>query len=147
MRLEGTMSFMMGMMKKVMMQEHRSLYDFDTTVERLRKQSLEVGWNVPMEFPLQAHYVEHGLEDMGRCINLYLCNPQGGYDISRSDAFKPMFVMMPTAVSVYESSGGEVRVARMRLGTMAKMFGGSVKRTLADGERRLRAALGGIVEA
>jgi len=140
------MSFMMSVMKRMMMQEHQSRLDFETTVDRLREQALEVGWNVPVEFPLQKHYVEHGLEDMGRCVNLYLCNPEGGYAISRDDVFKPMFVMMPTAVSVYESSAGEVRVARMRLGTMALMFGGVVRRTLKDGERRLRAALEGVVE-
>jgi uncharacterized protein (DUF302 family) len=140
------MSFMMGMMKRMMMQEHRSLHDYETTVNRLRQQAIEVGWHVPLEFPLQEHYVEHGLADMGRCINLYLCNPEGGYTISRDDAFKPMFVMMPTAVSVYETDKGKVRVARMRLGTMALMFGGEVKQTLKDGEQRLRAALEGVVE-
>jgi len=140
------MSFMMGMMKRMMMQEHHSRYDFETTVKRLREQALEVGWNVPLEFPLQEHYIEHGLVDMGRCVNLYLCNPEGGYTISRDDVFKPMFVMMPTAVSVYESSQGKVRVARMRLGMMAKMFGGEVKQTLREGEQRLRAALEGVVE-
>jgi uncharacterized protein (DUF302 family) len=135
----------MGMMKKVMMQEDRSLHDFETTVERLRQQALDAGWRIPVEFPLQEHYIENGLEEMGRCVNLYLCNPEGGYAISRDDAFKPMFVMMPTAVSIYEDSAGVVRVARMRLGTMSKMFGGSVKSTLADGEQRLRTALDGLI--
>jgi uncharacterized protein (DUF302 family) len=137
----------MSMMKKLMMQEHRSRFDFETTVGRLRSQGLEVGWKIPLEFELQRHYIEHGHADMGPCVNLYFCNPDGGYAISRSDAFKKMFFMTPTAVSVYQTNDGEVRVARMRLGTMAMMFGGAVKQTLKEGEQRLRAALEGVVES
>lgn len=136
----------MSLMKRMMMQELRSLHDFDTTVGMVRSQATEAGWSIPIEFPLQEHYVEHGLADMTRAMNLYLCNPQGGCDISRSDAFKPMFVMMPTAVSIYEDSQGGVRVARMRLGTMSMMFAGTVKKTLQAGEARLRKTLEGIVE-
>lgn len=57
-----------------------------------------------------------------------------------------MFVMMPTAVSIYETSAGEIRIARMRLGTMARMFGGDVKKTLQEGESRLRTALDGVIQ-
>ena len=53
--------------------------------------------------------------------------------------------MMPTAVSIYENSTGEIRISRMRLGTMAKMFGGDVNRTLQEGESRLRTALDGVI--
>ncbi len=140
------MSFSMGMMKVVMMREHRSLHDFDTTVARIRAQAVEAGWQVPMEFPLQEHYVAEGLEDMTRAVNLYLCNPQGGYAVSRDDAFKPMYVLMPTPLSVYEDSTGQVRIARLRLGRLAMMFGGVVGKTLADGEERLRTSLDGVVE-
>ena len=140
------MSFIMGMMKKVMLQEHRSRHDFARTVDLLRRQALDAGWKIPVEFPLQDHYIENGLDDMSRCVNLYLCNPEGGYAISRDDAFRPMFVMMPTAVSIYEDNAGRIRIARMRLGTMARMFGGEVKKTLQEGESRLRTALDGLIQ-
>lgn len=139
------MSFAMGMMKKMMMVEHRSLHDFDTTVAQVRRQALAAGWNIPFEFPLQAHYLEHGFADMGRTTNLYLCNPKSGYAISRDDRFKPMFVMMPTAVSIYEDSKGNVNIARMRLGTMAVVFGGAIKQSFKDGEARLKKTLEGVI--
>jgi uncharacterized protein (DUF302 family) len=104
------MSVTMSLMKRMMMQEHPSQHDFETTVAMLRRQAVEAGWTIPVEFPLQAHYVEQGLADMTRATNLYLCNAEGGYEIGRSDEFKPMFVMMPTAVSIYEDSRGRVRV-------------------------------------
>jgi hypothetical protein len=119
-------SFMMSMLKTVMRQEHRSHHDSEATVGLFRRQALDAGGNIPLEFPLQDHYVDNGLDDMGRCVNLSLCNPEEGYAISRDDAFQPMFVMMPTAVSIYGNSVGEIRIARMRLGTMARMFGGDV---------------------
>ena len=141
------MSFAMGMMKKTMVAERRSLHDFETTVERVRRQALDAGWSIPIEFPLQAHYVENGLADMGRTTNLYLCSPKSGYAISREDRFKPMFVMMPTAVSIYEDSKGNVNVARMRFGTMAVAFGGAVKQALKDGEARLKKTLEGVISS
>ena len=53
---------------------------------------------------------------------------------------------MPTAVSVYETSGGEVYVSRMNLGRMSSMFGGMVKKALRDGGANLEQALEGVVE-
>jgi len=141
------MSMSMGMMKMVMMQEHVALQDFDTTLAKVREQALDAGWFIPFEFELQEHYIDHGLEDMTRCVNVYLCYPEGGYAISKDDRFKAMFVMMPTAMSVYENSRGEVRIARMRFGTMATMFSGDVSKTLKEGERRLQATIEGLVEA
>ncbi len=64
----------------------------------------------------------------------------------RGDAYKPMAVMMPTAVSVYETSTGNVHVSRMNLGRMSTMFGGTVKAALKGGGAKLEKALEGIVE-
>jgi uncharacterized protein (DUF302 family) len=78
---------------------------------------------------------------MTNVVNVYLCNPQGGYDIMKSDVYKPMAVMMPTAVSVYETSSGEVYVSRMNLGRMSLMFGGTVRAALRGGGANLEKAL------
>ena len=141
------MSMAMSMMKKVMFKVSRSRLNYRETVKRVHEKALEVGWDVPMVFELQKHYSEHGLSDMSKATNIYLCNPQGGYDIMKDDEFKPMSVMMPTPVSVYENSAGDVFIARMNLGTMSKMFGGSVKTTLQDGGARLEKALAEVLMA
>jgi uncharacterized protein (DUF302 family) len=135
------MSLVMGMMKTVMFQVGRSRLSYEETVRGVYEAALEEGWNVPMVFELQKHYVEHGLSDMTKATNIYLCNPEGGYAIMQADEFKPMSVMMPTPVSVYEDSEGVVFVARMNLGGMSRMFGGAVKETLLDGGARLEKAL------
>ncbi len=104
------MSMAMGMMKKVMFKVSQSRLSYEETVKKVHEKALEVGWDVPMVFELQKHYIEHGLSDMSKATNIYLCNPQGGYEIMKDDEFKPMSVMMPTPVSVYENSAGGVFV-------------------------------------
>ena len=83
---------------------------------------------------------------MTKVVNVYLCNPQGGYDIMKADVYKPMAVMMPTAVSVYETSGGEVYVSRMNLGRMSAMFRGTVREALKGGGANLERPLEGVLE-
>jgi len=140
------MSLAMSAMKAVMFKVSRSKHDFEQTLQMVRENALSVGWDVPWRFELQQHYCERGFSDMTKVVNVYLCNPQGGYDIMKSDEFKPMAVMMPTAVSVYETNGGEVYVSRMNLGRMSSMFGGTVSDALRGGGAKLEKALEGVVE-
>ena len=140
------MSWTMRMMQAAMFKVSRSKHDFEQTAQMIRENALRVGWDVPWRFELQQHYRESGLTDMTKVTNVYLCNPQGGYDIMKGDAYKPMAVMMPTAVSVYETSAGEVRVSRMNLARMSALFGGTVKAALKGGGANLEKALEGVVE-
>ena len=140
------MRLTMHAMQAVMFKVSRSKHDFDQTLRMVRENALSVGWDVPWSFELQQHYVEKGFSDMTRAANVYFCNPQGGYDIMKNDVYKPMAVMMPTAVSVYETSGGEVHVSRMNLGRMSTMFSGTVREALRGGGANLEKALEGVVE-
>ena len=140
------MSLAMRLMQAAMFKVSRSRHEFEPTVQQLHDNALHVGWDVPWTFELQQHYREQGLSDMTKVVNLYLCYPQGGYDIMKADVYKPMATMMPTAVSVYETSRGEVYVARMNLGRMSMMFRGTVRKTLREGGARLESALSGVVD-
>ncbi len=140
------MSFAMCLMKAVMFKVGRSKHGFEQTVQMVSENALGVGWDVPWRFELQQHYQERGLSDMTRVVNMYLCNPSAGYDIMKKDVYKPMAVLMPTAVSVYETSRGEVYVSRMNLGRMSAMFGGKVRASLKGGGAKLEKALEGVVE-
>ena len=140
------MSLTMRLMKAAMFKVSKSEHDFERTVQMVQENAVRVGWDIPWCFELQQHYREKGLSDMTRVVNMYLYNPQGGYDIMKDDVYKPMAVMMPTAVSVYETSGGEVYISRMNLGRMSAMFGGIVKNTLKGGGANLEEALEGVVE-
>ena len=140
------MSLTMRAMQAVMFKVSRSKHDFDQIVRMVRENAVRVGWDTPWRFELQQHYCERGFSDMTKVVNVYLCNPQGGYDIMKSDVYKPMTVLMPTAVSVYETNGGEVHVSRMNLGRMSSMFGGTVREALRGGGANLEKALEGVIE-
>jgi hypothetical protein len=81
---------------------------------------------------------------MTRVTTLYFCHPDGGYRILQDDAYKPMAVMMPMGVSVYETNEGEVYIAAMNLGRMSMMFGSPVKEVLREGAANYAATLADI---
>jgi hypothetical protein len=97
-----------------------------------------------MVHDLQENYQSAGYEDMTRVTTLYFCHPDGGYHILQDDAYKPMAVMMPMGVSVYETSDGGVYIAAMNLGRMSKMFSSPVKEVLREGAANYAATLEGI---
>jgi uncharacterized protein (DUF302 family) len=112
---------------------HRSELDFDETVAALTESAKKHGWEIPMIYDLQEGYQEAGYEDMTKMKIIYLCNPHGGYKILQDDENKPMSVMMPMGVSVYETNAGQVYIGGMNLGRMSMMFGGTVKEVLREG--------------
>jgi uncharacterized protein (DUF302 family) len=125
---------------------HRSDLGFDETVAALKESAQEHGWEVSMVHDLHACYREVGFEDMTRVTILYLCNPEGGYRILRDDVNKPMAVMMPMGVSVYETHTGEIHIAGMDLERIGMMFGGTVKQVLRQGAQDYRRTLDDIAE-
>jgi len=111
---------------------HQSNLSFDETVDALTKSAQENGWKIPMVHDLQKNYQEAGFEDMTRATIVYFCNPSGGYRILKEDENKPMSVMMPMGVSVYETQTGDVLIVGMNLERMSMMFGDDVKNVLRE---------------
>jgi uncharacterized protein (DUF302 family) len=134
----------MNLMRRMMFTVYHSEQGFGETVAALRESAQKHGWEIPMVHDLQECYREAGYEDMTRLTTLYLCNPQGGYRILQEDANKPMAVMMPMGVSVYETNDGEVYIAGMNLGRMSIMFGGTVKEVLREGAAKYERALADV---
>ena len=131
----------MGLMTSMMFESRPSRFDFDETVARVREAAGGNGWTVPQILDLQDHYHHEGLPEMRRATIVYYCNAKAGIDITRDDANKPMLVMMPSGVAVYETSSGEVRVAHMNFGLLRHMFRGVVKKALSQSARSMEKAL------
>jgi uncharacterized protein (DUF302 family) len=126
-----------NLMSQMMFRVDKSHLDFDETVVALSESAEQNGWQIPKTFDLQHHYHEEGLRDMTRCTILYFCNPHGGYAIlTSSDKSKPLSVMMPMGVSVYETSQGQVEIAAMNLELMSNFFSGIVKDVLKESGAR-----------
>ena len=131
----------MGLMTRMMFESRPSRFDFEETVTRVREAAGENGWTVPQILDLQDHYHHQGQPAMRRATIVYYCSAKAGIDITRDDANKPMLVMMPSGVAVYETSSGEIRVAHMNFGLMRHMFGGVVKKALTQSARNMAKAL------
>lgn len=129
----------------MMMKSYPSKLSFDDTVDTLERNSVKNGWEIPQVRNLQKTYLEADLTDMTRVKILYLCNPEGGYAILKDDRFKPLSVMMPMPVTVYEKNDGSVGITSMNLGMMADMYTEPVKEVLSTGARDFEQSLEGII--
>ena len=136
----------MNLMRRMMFTVHKSELSFDETVAVLKESAVKHGWQIPMVHDLQKTYREAGHEDMTKVTTIYLCNPDGGYRILQDDENKPMAVMMPTGVSIYETQDGEVCISGMNLGQMSMVFGGVVKEVLQEGAANYAASLADIAK-
>jgi uncharacterized protein (DUF302 family) len=135
-----------NLMQRMMFMTFTSKFGFDETVEKLRENGIKSGWEIPDIRDLQEEYRRAGLNDMTKMKVLYFCNPLGGYSIVKDDGKKPMSVMMPTGVSVYEKAGGRVEIAAMNLGMMSSLMPEGIQEVLKDGGERLEKSLEGIVD-
>ncbi len=133
-----------NLMQKMMFSTYTSKLPFDETVKKLEQNAINNKWEIPDTRDLQKEYHEHGLKDMTKLKVLYFCNPEGGYSIIKNDENKPMSVMMPMGISVYEKTDGKVEIAAMNLGMMSGTFDGVVKDVLKDGSSRFIKSLEGI---
>lgn len=134
-----------NLVTQMMMKSYTSKLIFNETVEALERNTVMNGWEIPQVRNLQHTYLEAGLSDMTRVKILYLCNPDGGYDILKRDDFKAMSVMMPMPVSIYERNDGSVGISCMNLAMMSKFYAGVVKEVLAKGAEDLAKNLEGVV--
>jgi uncharacterized protein (DUF302 family) len=131
-------------MQNMMFTIYRSDLDFEQTVDTLKASAEEHGWQIPMVHDLQAEYRQAGFEEMTRATVLYFCNPGGGYQILKEDQNKPLSVLMPMGVSVYETNSGEVHIAGMDLSRMSMVFSGVVKEVLSEGAESYAKSLAGV---
>ena len=121
-----------GLMKRMMFTVRKSRLGFEETITAIRESAVKNGWEVPGDFDIQQQYIKAGLEDMTRVKIIYLCFPHGGYRILKDDADKPMSVIMPAGVSVYEATDGQVYIAGINFDRMSGMFSGTVREVLKE---------------
>ncbi len=134
-----------NLMQQMMFRVDTSTLSFEETVSSLTKAAEQNGWIIPDTRDLRQEYHKAGLTDMTRCMILYFCNPQGGYNIlTSSDKNKAMSVMMPMGASVYETTDGQVEIAAMNLSLMSNFFSVVVKEVLKDNGERYEKSLEGI---
>lgn len=133
-------------MAKMMMKKYKSKLGFDETVNALMDSIPKNNWTIPDTRDLQKLWKEEGIKDAPKIKILYLCNPKGGYEITRDDELLPMTVMMPLGLSIYETSKGEVEIAFMNLGMMSGMFSGVTHEVLKSSAQNLENAIKDFIQ-
>jgi uncharacterized protein (DUF302 family) len=128
-------------MTKMMMKKYKSKLGFDETVAALEESIPQHNWKIPDTRDLTKLWADEGVENAVRMKILYLCNAHGGFKMTKKDDMKPMTVMMPMGLSVYETSEGECEFAFMNIGMMSMMFGGETKEVLKQSAENLENAI------
>lgn len=115
----------------LMVEESRSPYNFDKTVDTIVENSKSAGWSVPKVYDFRKVLLSKGSEDVGNIKVIKLCNANLAETMLSSDDSKFLGAMMPCSISVFEKDDGHTYIASMNMGLMSHMFGGEVGDTLS----------------
>jgi uncharacterized protein (DUF302 family) len=130
---------------RLMVVEDRSPLPFDETVSRIVAAAESRGWKVPAVHELDVSVRKAGREVLPATV-IELCKPDLAGRILEEDRSRVVTSLMPCRVAVYRTADGAVIVSRMNTTLMARVFGGTVTRVMAeasaDSEAILAAALG-----
>ena len=115
-----------SMMPGMMLEEQRSPYDVDETVDLIKENAESHGWVVSGTKKLHKSIKKHGGGELPPVVLVNLCQPHHAYKILDEDQNKVVSVFMPCTISVYQKSDGGVYVGNMNSGLLGRMFGGTV---------------------
>lgn len=113
------------MMPGLMLQEHKSPYGVEETVERIRNSAVDEGWVVSGVRRLDESIRKHGGDQLPPVRLINVCQADHAHRILNEDDQRVVSVMMPCTISVY-AKGGETYIGTMNAGLMGRMFGGTV---------------------
>jgi uncharacterized protein (DUF302 family) len=115
------------------------------TVVAIEQSALNRGWMVPKVYDLQASLTKAGHVDARPMKILSICQPDHAYAILSESDNRKVTAMMPCRIGVFEGDDGQVYVARMNIGLMSKMFGGTIQTVMGQVAAEEHEMLQGIV--
>lgn len=130
-------------MQKMMFVESESKYEYEKTIEELKKALESNDWDVFTIIDRQQHYMEKGFE-MTPITTMEVCKPKEAINIIQHDKYKSMIPMMPMRVAVYETNEGKVLVSRMKLKMMKNLMSGPMKQAMKVSYRDLEKSVAEI---
>ncbi len=117
-----------SVMPSMMIVTHESPHGFDETVAALEDSIVENGWVVSAVMDLNKSMAKHGVELEPRVKVVKLCKPEYAKSVLTTD--RHVSTMMPCSFAVWEDDDGKVKISRMNMKLMAKMFGGNVEKVM-----------------
>ena len=98
--------------------EETSLYDFNSTVEKLVAEAERRQWKVPF-----IHDMQQSLANSGKTVIpvkvIEICKPEYAGKMLELNNERIISVMMPCRISVYEKEDGKTYIALINAGNMA----------------------------
>ena len=119
-------------MPTMMLQELKSPYDLDKTVETISQNAIDAGWVVSDVKPLHKAVKKHGGKPVLPVMLVNLCQADHASNILSVDADRKLSVMMPCTISVYTKQDGKTYIGYMNAGLMGAMFGGNVAKVMGE---------------
>ncbi|MFT4261408.1 MAG: DUF302 domain-containing protein [Candidatus Woesearchaeota archaeon] len=121
----------------LMMNEYKSQYDFNQTVEVFEQRVSDAGWGILNTHDMQAVKANLGYEVLP--VKIFdLCSGQYSYEILREDDERIVTPMMPCRISIYEKSDGQTYIAMMNSGLVAKLFGGTINDVMQKATKEIK---------
>ncbi len=117
-----------SVMPSMMIVTHESPLGFDETVTALEGSIAENGWVVSAVMDLNKSMAKHGVELEPRVKVVKLCKPEYAKSVLTTD--RHVSTMMPCSFAVWEDDDGKVKISKMNMKLMAKMFGGNVEKVM-----------------
>lgn len=135
-----------ALMRRQMIQVHRSPHSFEDTVSRLEQAIGQSGWVLSDSKRLNDSFEKNNVFFAPKVHLVKLCEPRHATEVLQDS--RHIACLMPCTFAVYEDDSGQVWVSKMNTRLMGKVFGGTVARvmggTVADTEEAmLQAALKG----
>ena len=125
-----------------MLIERESPYDFNKTVEIIKKNALEMGWKNPKDWDFKQTMQKHLQKNVLPVKVLRICRPDYAYDILSTDEDRKLSVMMPCGLSVYEKQDGKTYISTMNVKMVSKFFSKNVETTMRKVSKDLETILG-----
>jgi uncharacterized protein (DUF302 family) len=114
----------------LMINESQSPHDMVTTLARIEKNAIEMGWQVAKTYDFRESIRKHIGKDVGPVKVMEMCQPGYATRMLSKDLNKRLAVMMPCAIAVYDKADGKTYVARMNMELISQEFPGDVGEVL-----------------
>lgn len=120
--------------------ENVSKYDFNVTIEKVKKEIENYSWKISAIHNLQQTLKNHD-KNILPVLVFAICNPKYSAEILENDDHRIISPMMPCRISIYEKSNGKTYISRMNSIPMAKEFGGKIEQVIINSSREVEEML------
>ena len=130
-------------MPSVMLVKRPSPHGYDETVAMLSEElAAKPDWRVLTVNDYQKTTQPFGAIERTGSINI--CNPRYASHILANDVDRGVTAFMPLAIGVYQDRNGQVYVARLNVGLLGRMFGGTIAEVMGAAGEDLQGTIASV---